>query len=152
MSPNITARSLVGMSESAKKRATRLDKSSGASNRPLQVRARYRIGERLRPCPGCPECEPLAVRQLRGWVSLTGVRLFPWERIASEPCNGFTGRWSAGWTVHLQNGERIGGAWRDDNLSVARETAAQNCLIELRKALGSAPHCDGSGVLPARRS
>ena len=139
-----TARSLVGMTMGARKQAWDM---MG------YLRSDLRIGERLRPCPGCPECVPMiAVRQLRGWVTLSGLRLIPWKRIASDPCNGFTGHWSAGWTVHLQSGERVGGFWRDDNLSVARETAAQHCLIELRKALGSAPHCDGSGVLPARRS
>ena len=84
-----TARSLVGMSQSARKRAIRAlfvelvftsqgtaieptDKGSrwfhlwcrgsgdAASRDPeyAALRAKYRIGERLRPCPGCMECDP----------------------------------------------------------------------------------------------
>lgn len=176
---SFSPRSLVGMSQSARKRAARVDCMGGEVKHELPRRiwmmwwrihrrdgsnpaepesyqadrAKYRIGQRLRPCPGCPACdEPRSsVRQLRGWVRLAGLRLFSWKRIATEPCNGFTGRWFAGWTVHLRTGERIGGAWRDDDLRAAWETAAQHCLNGLRKALGSAPRCDGSGVLPAKR-
>lgn len=161
-----TPRSLVGMSQRARKRAWvagRLDRllfPHGVDTDELEMQSAYSwseiravrpfLGQRLRPCPGCPACdEPRSsVRQLRGWVRLAGLRLFTWKRIATEPCNGFTGRWSAGWTVHLRNGERIGGAWRDDDLRVVWETAAQHCLNGMRKALGAAPRCDGSGTLP----
>jgi len=57
MSQNITDRSLVGMTQSSRKRAARQALASGGvSNRHVQVRDRYRIGERLRPCPGCSAC------------------------------------------------------------------------------------------------
>ena len=145
-------RSLVGMTMGARKRGA-WKASAFGYYAVIAERKKYRIGERLRPCPGCPACdEPRSsVRQLRGWVRLAGLRLFSWKRIATEPCNGFTGRWSAGWTVQLRTGERIGGAWREDDLRAVWETAAQHCLNGMRKALGSAPRCDGSGVLPANR-
>jgi len=87
MSPNITARSLVGMSASAKKRAARalfvkhVLTSQGTEIKPddqgprwfhlwcrgsgdvasrdpdyAALRSKYRISERLRPCPGCIRC------------------------------------------------------------------------------------------------
>lgn len=148
---SFTPRSLVGMSQAHRKWLA-MCKSIGQRTDYRVECGLYRVGERLRPCPGCPACdEPRSsVRQLRGWVRLAGLRLFAWKRIATEPCNGFTGRWSAGWTVHLRTGERIGGAWRDDDLRAVWETAAQHCLNGMRKALGSAPRCDGSGVIPAR--
>lgn len=75
-----TARCLVGMTMGARKRAALYDAArSGAppiSNRKLHLclapprpktmcledwrrecRSKYRIGERLRPCPGCLKCE-----------------------------------------------------------------------------------------------
>ena len=85
----LTARSLVGISQSARKHTIRAlfvelvftsqgtaieptDKGSrwfhlwcrgsgdAASRDPeyAALRAKYRIGERLRPCPGCMECDP----------------------------------------------------------------------------------------------
>ena len=32
------------------------------------VRLRYRIGQRLRPCPGCPSCTDSPRLQVMGWV------------------------------------------------------------------------------------
>ena len=60
--PNpFTARSLVGMTMGARKRAHRaamvgLDYEDGVRFT-LTTSTKYHIGERLRPCPGCPECE-----------------------------------------------------------------------------------------------
>ena len=75
MTPNaksFTSFSLIGMSETAKKNAVRLELEPkwwfglkhGMSAEIREqythdaalVRAKYRIGERLRPCPGCEEC------------------------------------------------------------------------------------------------
>lgn len=51
--PAFTARSLCGMTESAKKRKAMSSKAPAS----LAVRWRmFRIGERLRPCPDCPQC------------------------------------------------------------------------------------------------
>ena len=50
-----TARSLVGMTMGARKRAARNSvKRSGL--KPYMLYEEYRIGERLRPCPGCLRC------------------------------------------------------------------------------------------------
>lgn len=77
-----SARSLCGMTQGARKRAARVEAISGdAATLALQsrkvwllwwrqgclggmpklaaypsIRAKYRLGERLRPCPGCVEC------------------------------------------------------------------------------------------------
>jgi hypothetical protein len=52
----ITARSLVGMTMGARKRAARNSvKRSGL--KPYMLYEEYRIGERLRPCPGCWNCQ-----------------------------------------------------------------------------------------------
>ena len=83
MKPNgMRAQSLCGMSQGARKRAARVEAISGdAATLALQsrkvwllwwrqgclggmpklaaypsIRAKYRLGERLRPCPGCAEC------------------------------------------------------------------------------------------------
>ena len=85
-----TARSLVGMSQSSRKRKARavafvvinsvtffehavplasalherlyrergFPRHSEEMMRVRDVRSKYRIGERLRPCPGCMECDP----------------------------------------------------------------------------------------------
>ena len=85
MKPNgMRAQSLCGMSQGARKRAARVEAISGdAATLALQsrkvwllwwrqgclggmpklaaypsIRAKYRLGERLRPCPGCLECQP----------------------------------------------------------------------------------------------
>lgn len=70
---SITARSLVGMTTGARKRAVRRefdlvpcpeylttiqDRMQWYLLRGPYLRAKYRIGERLRPCPGCMECDP----------------------------------------------------------------------------------------------
>ena len=57
---SFTARSLVGMTMGARKRAHRaamvgLDYEDGVRFT-LTTSTKYRIGERLRPCPGCCAC------------------------------------------------------------------------------------------------
>ena len=53
--PAFTARSLVGMTMSARKRAAL--RSKAPASRAVRWKM-YRIGERLRPCPGCNQCGP----------------------------------------------------------------------------------------------
>ena len=60
MSPNFTARSLVGMTMGARKRAHRaamvgLDYEDGVRFT-LTTSTKYRIGQKLRPCLGCCAC------------------------------------------------------------------------------------------------
>ena len=59
---SFTSRSLVGMTMGARKRAVlkEMDRKDHPENGQRldywEVRAKYRIGERLRPCPGCFDC------------------------------------------------------------------------------------------------
>ena len=73
-SNQFTARSLVGMTMGARKRRIQdelrtlsreliratgpFDINAELTNRGSRIRSKYRIGERLRPCPGCMECDP----------------------------------------------------------------------------------------------
>ena len=63
MSQNFTARSLVGMTMGARKRAvlTEMDRKDhpeyGQRLDYSEVRAQYRIGQKLRPCAGCLRCK-----------------------------------------------------------------------------------------------
>lgn len=56
----MTPCSLVGMTQGARKRAARRAAISAlrviSASTYWYARRRYRIGERLRPCPGCPDC------------------------------------------------------------------------------------------------
>ena len=94
-----TARSLVGMSQSARKRAARS----------ASMRATYRIGERLRPCLGCCACWGHRISSAYGEIA--------------ECC-----------------GPQTSGKRKSQIKAMRKwqETLADNC--------------DGSGVLPARRS
>ena len=64
-----TPRSLVGMTMGARKRAVlkEMERKDHPENGQRldywEVRAQYRIGERLRPCPGCFHCQP----GVKGW-------------------------------------------------------------------------------------
>ena len=58
-----TTRSLVGMTQGARKRKARDDKELSeflvatlAKLEHTEERAKYRIGQKLRPCPGCSVC------------------------------------------------------------------------------------------------
>ena len=136
---SFTARSLVGMTQGARKRAawyealrTSYDGDGGPiSNRKLrlclsvlttkvlsvtvptewrlEVRAKYRIGEKLRPCPGCCACWGHRISSAYGEIA--------------ECC-----------------GPQTSGKRKSQIKAMRKwqETLADNC--------------DGSGVLPARRS
>jgi len=58
----LTARSLVGMSQSSRKRRRwEWVQAAGQYDAPgaaKAIGAKLRIGERLRPCPGCSVCQP----------------------------------------------------------------------------------------------
>lgn len=61
-SPLFTAHSLVGMSEATKKRLREAifcgSRAPAFTSGAVSITAALRIGERLRPCPGCMECDP----------------------------------------------------------------------------------------------
>jgi hypothetical protein len=59
----MTPRSLVGMTMGARKRAARNEDDYTRSAEYLFQRTKYRIGQRLRPCPGCHTCMP----GVKGW-------------------------------------------------------------------------------------
>ena len=86
MSPNgrkaarpFTARSLVGMSEGAKKRLRERifcgDQLPPFALGADSVTKGLRIGERLRPCPGCRACclHPNGLNNLISWCDGSGV-------------------------------------------------------------------------------
>lgn len=76
-----TARSLVGMTMGARKRQAWLRLQSArflcddANSEWSAWRAKYRIGERLRPCPGCRACclHPNGLNNLISWCDGSGV-------------------------------------------------------------------------------
>jgi len=64
-------RSLVGMTQGARKRKARDDKELSeflvatlAKLEHTEERAKYRIGQKLRPCPGCCACSPCNVSRI----------------------------------------------------------------------------------------
>lgn len=66
-----TARSLVGMTMGARKRAAWAEYQGAILAQDGEVigswddaRAKYRIGQRLRPCPGCCACSPCNVSRI----------------------------------------------------------------------------------------
>jgi len=58
-----TTRSLVGMTQGARKRAARQD-AMGVRTAVHDFRTSIRIGETLRPCPGCCACSPCNVSRI----------------------------------------------------------------------------------------
>ena len=108
-----TARSLVGMSQSSRKRAARSAfvsyNETWNQSRYLAMCAKYRIGERLRPCLGCCACWGHRISSAYGEIA--------------ECC-----------------GPQTSGKRKSQIKAMRKwqETLADNC--------------DGSGVLPARRS
>jgi len=89
------------------------------------VRLRYRIGQRLRPCPGCAKCHPATRRfaptagwkSPRKWILWDGAKLWmiarTWRRLCTVPT-------LADYTSGVDDG-----TWKE-------------------------LFCDGSGVIPAK--
>ena len=166
-----TPRSLVGMSMGARKRAARCwlwpteSRASALEQFRAMVaeapstryeyglaRAKYRLGERLRPCPGC--CAVRYKRVRCGKCGVRGVRLYrpygnfyrPKDNVCTQcnPVNPKYGR--PEWHVPLVLGPQ-GQVWgactdkpKDFAIWEAQPEAGQACKT-----------CDGSGVLRARR-
>ena len=140
----LTARSLVGMTMGARKRAHRaamvgLDYEDGVRFT-LTTSTKYRIGERLRPCPGCPKCGVLRFERIGGFGDNTAC---------------VEHRVSTGTSRLIRS---LGIPWRysrDRRRSKSAPFHPLNRCMELVDAgqwtLGP-ELCDGSGVLPARRS
>lgn len=112
----------------------------------LNLRARYRVGERLRPCPGCSRCAQIlmSVERSNACMTLWTVEAEGrtcakvHERVVSVPrfIVQFEGQW-----IGCKEQRQVERTLRS--------------LLGVRKAkIGSvgADECDGSGVLPARRA
>ena len=155
--PAFTARSLVGMTMGSRKRAALASKAPAS----LAVRWRmFRIGERLRPCPGC-ETRATALRRYHkikcGTCGASGVRLWrPYGNNYRERDNICTAcapsvDLSTGrppWYVQLVLGKRgtiwghFAGSRRDWQIFEALPVVATD---------GPCQTC-GAGVLPARKT
>lgn len=127
----MTPRSLVGMTMGARRRRLWnefFDEAwDGATIDDFRTEAAtYRIGQRLRPCPGCAKCHP-AIRRFaptagwkspRKWILWDGAKLWmiarTWRRLCTVPT-------LADYTSGVDDG-----TWKE-------------------------LFCDGSGVLPAKR-
>jgi len=159
----MTPRSLVGMTMGCRKRVVRarcweagytlrrnrfsltsdqlraLDVTERAEC--AKIRETYRIGQRLRPCPGCPSCTDSSRLQVMGWVRRIGgraklTRIFSrWYQRAEYLLMIY--RRGPTWNPAAGGGVTKAEAWEN----------MRNCLREHNELNVS---CDGSGVLPAR--
>ena len=148
-----TARSLVGMTMGARKRAVRKAQAAvlvllkGQPADPVKFtllrRLLYRIGERLRPCPGCPQCTDNPSRIVRGLARTMQLRL------EFRRCNT-TGNF--GYLVMLH---RPGPAWSPIcGYGTMRADGIRSLYsVILNQVAEEFPFqcCDGSGVLTARK-
>ena len=132
-----TARSLVGMTMGAKKRTWSV---KAGYSRPEISSFRPLLGQKLRPCPGCPKCGVLRFERIGGFGDNTAC---------------VEHRVSTGTSRLIRS---LGIPWRysrDRRRSKSAPFHPLNRCMELVDAgqwtLGP-ELCDGSGVLPARRS
>ena len=137
-----TARSLVGMTMGARKRhAHRIATETKQWYRIEHVK--HRIGERLRPCPGCPQCTDNPSRIVRGLARTMQLRL------EFRRCNT-TGNF--GYLVMLH---RPGPAWSPIcGYGTMRADGIRSLYsVILNQVAEEFPFqcCDGSGVLTARK-
>lgn len=87
-----TARSLVGMTMGARKRAAWAEYQGAILAQDGEeigswddARAKYRIGQRLRPCPGCPACTTSRCQWGVGPGCMDGSGVLPAKRSARVP-------------------------------------------------------------------
>lgn len=106
-----------------------------------ETRAFYRIGQRLRPCPGCEKCTDSPRLQVLGWTRIIGghaklTRIYSrWYRRAE----------------YLLMIYRPGPTWNPAaSGGVTKAEAWQNMADCLREHDQLKVFCDGSGVLPAK--
>lgn len=151
--PNhFTARSLVGMSQKARKRL-RHDRLFGPNVAPTKLlladslTVQLHIGERLRPCPGCPECGADSMLILRALSRRMNLRL------EIRRCNSSIIPSKFDYLAMLH---RPGPAWNPVcGFGPMRIGAVRAlCDVILKEGTEEFPinSCDGSGVLPARRA
>lgn len=162
----MTPRSLVGMTMGARKRMARewmacerlhqrmqdqrdvVDRQMGRRSHPRtvghtpeRVKQHYRIGQRLRPCPGCPSCTDSPRLQVIGYVRRIG------GRVRIDRTLDVSGQ-SAFYVIMF--------SWRHEGpmqklRGFETKQLAWEHLQEYWGYRGHLPRlCDGSGVLPAR--
>ena len=139
-----TARSLVGMTMGERKRvyrnAVNTLECADVWRGDVVDRKRLRIGERLRPCPGCPKCGVLRFRRIGGFGDNTAC---------------VEHRLSTGQSRLIRS---IGIPWRysrDRRRSKSAPFHPLDRCVELVDAgqwTLDPELCDGSGVLPARKA
>ena len=135
-----TAHSLVGMTMGERKRKAWTAYQSGLSESWSFWCAKYGIGERLRPCPGCPKCGVLRFRRIGGFGDNTAC---------------VEHRLSTGQSRLIRS---IGIPWRysrDRRRSKSAPFHPLDRCVELVDAgqwTLDPELCDGSGVLPARKA
>ena len=128
----MTPRSLVGMTMGARKRC-------GADY--LHALTINRLGERLRPCPGCPSCTDSPRLQVMGYARRIG------GRVRIDRTLDVSGR-SVFYVIMF--------SWRHEGpmqklRGFETKQLAWEHLQEYWGYRGHLPRlCDGSGVLPAR--
>lgn len=160
-----TARSLVGMTMGARKRAARNSvKRSGL--KPYMLYEEYRIGERLRPCPGCANCDPYMGSY--GSFYCGDPRNFtPDEECSTEEERELHRQHCEAWAKGERPTVKVSGIeWTEAINYTGRDGKPKTCpagyafVERAAYGLGSTRatndkdgrFCDGSGVLPARKS
>lgn len=146
-----TPRSLVGMSQKARKRL-RHDRLFGPNVAPTKLlladslTVQLHIGERLRPCSGCPQCTNDPLRILRALSRRMQLRL------EIRRCNSSIIPSKFDYLAMLH---RPGPAWNPvcGFGAMRQDSIRALCDVILREGAEEFPivSCDGSGVLPARK-
>ena len=156
-----TARSLVGMTTGARKRAVRRefdlvpcpeylttiqDRMQWYLLRGPYLRAKYRIGERLRPCPGCPQCTDNPLRIVRALSRRMKIR------VEVRRCNSSIIPSKFDYLAMLH---RPGPNWNPvcGFGPMSHDAVRALCDVILQEGAEEFPivSCDGSGVLSARK-
>lgn len=123
----LTPRSLVGTSQGARKRRARAV-AERRGLKPIHLHEELRIGERLRPCPGCCTCKSRMLKR-RDYIKHNGPRTRQARHVIASTADLLV----------------AAAAWRCGVLIVTSHTATRCALHDYSN------HCTGSGVLPARR-
>ncbi len=156
----MTPRSLVGMTMGARKRRALSAQEDDALSRLI----RDPIGQRLRPCPGCADCDPC----MSSYGSFYGGdprRFTPDEECSTDQERELHRKHCEEWARGERPSVKVSGVeWVDDityqdSDGKTQTIKAGHKLVE-RAAYGlgvsrltdddSGRFCDGSGVLPAK--
>ena len=111
----------------------------------LDVRAKYRIGQRLRPCPGCPECEHGKCWRCANCGTTKGLCDLTLAEVRCK-CGKGCGLWRISFpATTVCNGSGVLPARHQLCLGCSW------CGTPPKEDATRFTECDGSGVLPARR-